>query len=509
MSSELITQYLYPFLISFTIFILLLFKWWLPPSAAKKHYRPPPSPPKLPILGNLHQLGWHPHSSLANLSRKHGPLMVLRLGRVPALVVSSVDAARAILKTHDVVFSDRPKSSIFRKLLYDQKDVAMAPYGEYWRQTKSVFVLHLLSNKRVQSFRTVREEEVANLIGDIKGSLSSVSPANVNLSETFAALTNNVVCRVALGRKYGGKRFKEMLMEFVELLGVFNFGDYIPWLAWVDRLSGLDVKMDKVAKEFDDFLDEVVEEHVEKRKRCDGGAEIVEDKADFVDILLSIQKESTIGISIDRVCMKALILDAFAAGTDTTYTVLEWGMTELLRHPNAMRRAQDELRRVAGDKSSITEDDLDQMCYLKAVIKETLRLHPPIPLLIPRESTQDTKVNGYDVAAGTRVIVNAWAIARDPSLWDSPEEFHPKRFLNLSIDFKGHDFELIPFGAGRRGCPGIAFAIAVDELVLANLLHKFDWGLPDGVEELDMTESTGLTIHKKFPLIASAAIATP
>lgn len=200
--------------------------------------------------------------------------------------------------------------------------------------------------------------------------------------------------------------------------------------------------------------------------------------------------------------------DAFAAGTDTTYTVLEWAMTELLRHPNAMQRVQAEARRIAGDKSSITEDDLDQMRYLKAVIKETLRLHPPIPLLIPRESTQDTKVKGYDVAAGTRVIVNSWAITRDPLLWDSPEEFRPERFLNSSIDFKGHDFELIPFGAGRRGCPGIAFSIAVDELVLANLLHKFDWRLPDGVEELDMTESTGLTIHKKFPLIASAALAT-
>lgn len=200
--------------------------------------------------------------------------MLLRLGRVPVLVVSSADAAREIMKTHDLIFANRPKSKIFEKLVYDYKDVSMAPYGEYWRQMKSVFVLQLLSNKRVQSFRPVREEEVANLIADIEGLLSSASPTTVNLGERFAALTNDVVCRVALGRKYGGKRFKAILMEFVELLGALSFGDYIPWLAWVDRVSGLDERLDKVAKELDGFLDEVVEEHVEKRMNCEGGVDV-------------------------------------------------------------------------------------------------------------------------------------------------------------------------------------------------------------------------------------------
>lgn len=274
--------------------------------------------------------------------------MLLRLGRVPVLVVSSADAAREIMKTHDLIFANRPKSKIFEKLVYDYKDVSMAPYGEYWRQMKSVFVLQLLSNKRVQSFRPVREEEVANLIADIEGLLSSASPTTVNLGERFAALTNDVVCRVALGRKYGGKRFKAILMEFVELLGALSFGDYIPWLAWVDRVSGLDERLDKVAKELDGFLDEVVEEHVEKRMNCEGGVDVQEGKEDFVDILLSIQKDSSVGFSIDKITIKALILDAFAAGTDTTYTALEWAMTELLRHPNAMRQAQAEVRRIAG-----------------------------------------------------------------------------------------------------------------------------------------------------------------
>ena len=196
----------------------------------------------------------------------------------------------------------------------------------------------------------------------------------------------------------------------------------------------------------------------------------------------------------------------FAAGTDTTHTVMNWAMTKLLRHPKILEKLQTEARQVAQGKPEITEDDLDKMDYLKAVIKETLRLHTPIPLLVPRESTQHVKLMGYDIPAGTRVMVNAWAIARDPSLWNQPEEFQPERFLNSTIDFRGFNFELIPFGAGRRGCPGTTFAVAVNELALAKLVHKFDFALPDGVEpkDLDMSESTGLTIHRKNPLFAVA-----
>ncbi|KAG5522998.1 hypothetical protein RHGRI_034967 [Rhododendron griersonianum] len=204
-----------------------------------------------------------------------------------------------------------------------------------------------------------------------------------------------------------------------------------------------------------------------------------------------IQRENVVGIPLQRDSIKALILDIFAAGTDTTSTTIEWVMTELLKHPQAMKKLQAEVRLIVHSNQPVTEDDLDQMLYLKAVIKETLRLHPPIPIIVPRESTKDVQVKGYDIAAGTRVLVNAWAIGQDPASWDEPEEFRPERFLNgRSIDFRGHDFELIPFGAGRRGCPGIQFAAVVDELAVANLFHKFDFALPDGVE-LDVSEVAG------------------
>ncbi|KAM3381196.1 hypothetical protein P3S68_006769 [Capsicum galapagoense] len=229
---------------------------------------------------------------------------------------------------------------------------------------------------------------------------------------------------------------------------------------------------------------------------------------DFVDILLEIQNGKETGFPLPRDSLKATLLDSFIAGTDSTYTTLEWTMTELLRHPRVMAKLHDEVRQLGQGKAEITEDDLGNMQYLKAVIKETLRFHSPAPLLVPRESMEDVKLLDYHIPAKTQVFINAWAIGRDPLSWDDPEEYRPERFLNSDIDVKGLNFELIPFGAGRRGCPGIVFAIMVNELALANLVHKFNFALPKGIkgEDLDMTECNGLAVRRKLPLLA---VATP
>ncbi|KAK6123575.1 hypothetical protein DH2020_042682 [Rehmannia glutinosa] len=493
-------------LFSFIFFIILLHKW-RSGAASTPRKNLPPSPRKLPIIGNLHQLGKSPHRSLQSLSNRYGQLLLLHFGHVPVVVASSADAAREIMKNQDLIFSNRPKLSIPDKLIYGSRDVAFAPYGEYWRQVRSICVLQLLSNKRVQSFRRVRQEETSAMVEKIRqlGFSSSV----VNLSDVLVSLTNDVVCRVALGRKYSDhgedKMFKDFLVEFVELLGATSLGDYIPWLGWIDRVNGLDARLEKVAKLFDEFLEIVIQEHKDRKKREEVGGDA---ELDFVDILLQFQEETKGSTLVEDDTIKALILDMFAAGTDTTVSALEWAMAELIKNPRTMKILQNEVRKVVGRKEEIDEDHLEKMMYLKAVIKESLRLHSPIPLLVPRESTQDTKVMGYDIAAGTRVLINAWAIARDSSLWENPEEFRPERFLDSSIDFKGLHFELIPFGTGRRGCPGIAFAVAVDELALAKLVHKFNFALPNGRrgEDLEMSETTGLTVHKKLPLLV---VATP
>ncbi|KAI3763119.1 hypothetical protein L1987_53569 [Smallanthus sonchifolius] len=253
----------------------------------------------------------------------------------------------------------------------------------------------------------------------------------------------------------------------------------------------------------DELLEGVIEEHVNKLK--DGGAKDDEVK-DFVDIFLDVQKENTTGFTLHRDSLKAVLLDVFA-GTESTFASLEWAMSELVRNPRIMKKLQQEATEVAQGRSTISEDDLKNMPYLKAVMKESFRLHIPVPLLVPRKSLQDVKLMGYDIPAGTQVLVNAWAIARDPAVWDEPLEFRPERFLNSSVNYHGSHFELIPYGAGQRICSGMQFSVAIIELALANIAYKFDFALPYGMkyEDLDMSGAYGVTVHRKFPLLVTVS----
>ncbi|TMX05533.1 hypothetical protein EJD97_017024 [Solanum chilense] len=516
----------YSLLIPLFVFIFLIIHHCFFTTSNTQNVLLPPSPTKLPIIGNLHQLGLHPHRSLYKLSKKYGPVMLLHLGSKPVIIASSVEAARDIMKTHDLVWATRPKSSIVDRLFYGSKDVGFSPFGEYWRQVKSIVVLHLLNNKTVQSFRCVREEETANMIGKIRDGCDSSSSV-INLGDHLGSLTKNIISRVALGRihneRESGRAVKALLEELLELLGTFNIGEcwgsitvversrgflpdlgfpriseYIPWLKWLNKINGLDNRVKKVAKDLDEFLDSVIEEHIIKREYSAGEAK------DFLDVLQEIQNGKETGFPLQRDSLKAILLDSFAGGTDTIYTALDWTMAELLRHPRAMKTLQNEVRGLTQGKSEVTEDDLKIMEYLRAVIKESFRLHPPNSLLVPRESREDVKLLGcYHIPVRTQAIINVWAIGRDPLLWENPEEFQPERFLNSDIDFKGLNFELIPFGAGRRGCPGSTFAIAVIELALARLVHKFNFVLPKE-EDLDMTECTGITTRRKSPLLVVA-----
>lgn len=494
-------------LFSFLFFLSFILLSFFNYSSKKFKKNLPPSPQKLPLIGNFHQLGLQPHRSLQKLTNQHGPMMMLQFGSVPVLVASSAEAASQIMKTQDMGFANKPKSSIPSKLFFGPKDVAFTPYGEYWRNARSICMLQLLNNKRVQSFSKIREEETSLLLRKIRDSIGNSQV--VDLTDLFVSMTNDVLCRVALGRKYcdgeEGKKFKSLLLEFVELLGVFNIGDYMPWLAWVNHFNGLNAKVNKVAAEFDAFLEGVIEEHRQNKKKIDDEKE--EGSADFVDILLQVQRENKSGFKVEMDSIKAIIMDMFSAGTDTTSTLLEWTMNELMRNPKTLQKLRDEVRQVTQGKSDVTEDDLEHMPYLKAVLKESLRLHSPVPLL-PREAMKDTKVLGYDVAAGTQVFVCPWAISRDPTIWENPEEFRPERFSDSSVDYKGLHFELIPFGAGRRGCPGITFAKVVNELALARMLFHFDFSLPNGAkpEDLDVDEALGITVRRKFPLLV---VATP
>ncbi|XP_059633656.1 cytochrome P450 71B36-like [Cornus florida] len=469
--------------------------------ANRRNKQLPPGPPKLPIIGNLHQIGILTHQSLWQLSKKYGPVMLLQLGGVPTLIVSSAEAAREVLKIHDVDCCSRPPLAGTGKLSYNYLDIAFTPYGEYWRQMRKICVLELFSAKRVQSFQFIREEEVSLMVRWIAQLSSSGSP--VDLNEKMLFLTANITCRTSFGKSFRGSgfdsdRFQEMITEAMALLACRYASNFFPSAGWIiDGLTGLHGRLERSFREFDDFYQKVIDDHLES-----GGMK--QDQEDIIDVLLRIERDETeVGTAkLTRDHIKAILMNVFLAGVDTSAITIEWAMTELARNPRVMQKAQDEVRNYVGKKGLVSESDLDQLHFLKMVVKETFRLHPPGVLLIPRETMSNFKLNGYDIYPKTRVHVNVWAIGRDPNIWKDPEEFFPERFIDSSIDFKGQHFELLPFGAGRRVCPAISTGVLMVELALANLLCYFDWKLPDGMkeEDIDVEEAAGQTIRKKFSL---------
>ncbi|KAJ0105789.1 hypothetical protein Patl1_18153 [Pistacia atlantica] len=432
-------------LIVFSFFLLYLFNL-----IRSKGLNFPPSPPKLPIIGNLHQIGARLHHSLRNLSEKYGPIMLLHLGHSPVLIVSSAEIGKEIfLKTHDA-FLYRPQSRAARALFYGCCDIAFCPFGDYWRQVRKICVEELLNQSRVQAFQLVREVEVVNMVEKIR--LVSLTGDAVNFTQMFATISNNIIIRSAIGRVYeeeNSKSFSELSRSAMDLLGYFCFEDLIPILGWMDNLTGLTAKLKTTSGEICKFLDQVIEKR-EALKSSDDKS----DEKDLLDILLHLQKDGNLDNNLTRENIKAILLDMFVGGTDNTATTLEWAMAELVKNPSVMRKTQEEVRRVVGKKSKVEENDVNQMVYLKWVVKETMRLH--VPAMITRATIGSTKLEGYDIPPKAIVLINAWAIQRDPKLWDRPEEFVPERFANISVDFTGQHSQFIPFGAGRRSCPGIS-----------------------------------------------------
>ncbi|CAL4987881.1 unnamed protein product [Urochloa decumbens] len=392
----------------------------------------PPLPPALPVIGHLLLVGDHPHVSLRDLAAKHsrsGGLMLLRLGAVPNLVVSSPGAARAVMRTHDHVFASRPASTVVDGLVYGSSSVAFAPYGDYWRQARKLVTTHLLTVRKVQAYHVARQEEVRLVIAKIRE--AATIGAEVDISETMNAFANDIICRAVCGKFFRAEGRNKLFREL-------NHEEY--------------------------------------------------------------------GITRDH--MKAILMDMFEAGTATSSLVLEFAMVELLRNPHLMAKLQAEVRKkMPKGQEMVKEENLAGMVYLRAVVKETLRLHPPVPLLVPHRSMADCDIDGYTIPSGTRVIINSWAICRDPKSWEMAEEFMPERFMDggsaAGIDFKGNDFQFTPFGAGRRMCPGVNFGLATINIMLANLMYCFDWTLPGAMkkEDINMAEVFGLTVHRKEKLI--------
>ncbi|KAI4325869.1 hypothetical protein MLD38_031233 [Melastoma candidum] len=458
----------------------------------------PPAPPRLPLIGNLHQLGKLPHQSLWELSRKYGPVMMLCLGDVPALVVSSAEMAREVLKTHDVDTCSRPASPGPGRLSYNYLDVAFSPYTDYWREIRKLFMFELLSTKRVHSFWHVREAEVDSLLGYLREKVGTP----VEMNERVFSLTDGIVGTVAFGKTYGreqfaGRNFQRVLDEAMNMLAGFSAEDFFPrWGRAVDHLTGQKKRLEKIFADLDRYFQYVIDEH---QKPSSTHKQEVED---FVDVLLNLQKDPKNRLTLTNDHIKAILMDTFIGAIDTSSITLLWAMSELMRNPRVLKKLQDEIRSTVGEKPRVESDDIAKLPYLRMVVKETLRLHPPATLLLPRETLRPCKIGGYDVPARTRVFVNVWGIGRDPMSWERPEEFYPDRFEELERDFKGQSYELLPFGGGKRICPGLTMGVTTVEFTLANLLYGFDWKFPEGtrMENFSMEEEGGLTTHRKMPL---------
>ncbi|KAM6600199.1 hypothetical protein CsatA_019808 [Cannabis sativa] len=482
--------------------------------------RLPPGPPRWPIVGNLLQLGQLPHRDLASLCDKYGPLVYLRLGSVDAITTNDPDTIREILLRQDEVFASRPRTLAAVHLAYGCNDVALAPLGPQWKRMRRICMEHLLTTKRLESFAAQRADEAQHLVRDVWARAQTRKA--IDLRDVLGGFSMNNVTRMLLGKQYFGSgsagpqeamEFMHITHELFWLLGLIYLGDYLPIWRWVDPY-GCEKKMREVEKRVDDFHIKIIEEH---RKRKAGlssqGVENGEEnnEIDFVDVLLSLPGENG-KAHMDDVEIKALIQDMIAAATDTSAVTNEWAMAEVIKHPRVLRKVQEELDSVVGRTRMVSESDLAHLNYLRCVVRETFRMHPAGPFLIPHESLCATTINGYEIPAKTRVFINTHGLGRNTKLWDNVEEFRPERHWlgdgsRVEISH-GADFKILPFSAGKRKCPGAPLGVTLVLMGLARLFHCFDWGPPEGMspQDIDTTEVYGMTMPKARPLLA---VATP
>ncbi|KAE8705071.1 putative Cytochrome P450 [Hibiscus syriacus] len=458
------------------------------------YYRPSPPPRRADI-------------TLANMVDKYGTIFTIKLGVHRALVVSSWEIAKECLTINDKAFATRPKLLSMELLGYNYAMIGTAPYGPYWRQVRKFDTIELLSNHRLDSLKHVRESEIKMSVQQLYGLWKRKRSSNfdkvlVEMRKWFKDVTLNVILRIIVGKRISEssegddetKKWKKSLDDIIEMSGKFMVSDALPFLRWLD-ICGDEKSMRKIAEESDRVMDGWLREHKQKRVEDEANSE-----KDFMGVMLSLLRdaEEHDADTINKATSLALIL----GGEDTTSITMTWALSLLLNNPDALNKIQQELDiHVGKEKLFVTESDTKNLVFLQSVIKETLRLYPAAPLSIIHEAIENCTVNGYHIPAGTWLILNLQKIQRDPCVWENPTDFLPERFMtvNEGVDVRGQNFQLIPFGSGRRMCPGVSFALQILQITLANLLHWFEFETPSG-EAIDMREAAGITSSKATPL---------
>lgn len=455
----------------------------------------PPGPMGLPVVGMLPFLDPQLHTYFTRLATTYGPLMSLRLGSKIAVVVSSPSLAKQLAKDFDIAFANHDVGASAKELTYGGNNITFTPYGPEWRMLRKVSVSGLLGPAALDTVYDLRRQCLHKTILHLQENTGYP----INIGEQMFLMALSMIKSMLWGEqvmdtKWANDEVLELRTQVTNafyLLLTPNVSDFFPQLARFD-LQGVVAKMRGIAKSLDAMLVDVIDE---RHKKMDGGCK------DFLQFLLQFKDrgDATTSLTMDQ--LKALLMDMIFGGTETASNTVEFAMLELAKKPEVAKKAQQELEAVVGGGNQVEESHIQQMPYLKAIMKETLRLHPVVPLLVPRCPIRSCIVGGYTIPKGSMVFVNVWSIHRDPLLWEEPLEFKPERFMDKNCEFSGNDFSFLPFGSGRRICVGAALAERIVMLSLASLLHHFDWKLPHGVEELDLSETCGLTLKKTLPLL--------
>ncbi|XP_051139778.1 cytochrome P450 76T24-like [Andrographis paniculata] len=500
----------------FTTFVLLLlillltFNLLSNSNFRRRRCRLPPGPYPLIAIGNFHQLGKNPHQSLAKLSKTYGPLMHLRLGSVDTIVVSSPEIAKEILLRHDGAFPERRIGAAARALRHHTKSLACLPVGAKWRSLRRICQERMFSAQRLDSGRLLRQEKLRKLVDHGRDCCRKKLVMDVGTAAFVTAL--NLISNTLFSMDFAdygsdsSQEFAESIRGLMRVLGKPNVADFFTILRTFD-LQGIKRESEFYVGKLLGIFDGIIDRRLEMRRNSERG----EAMDDMLEALLQIneedQKNDEADDHLSRDDIKHLLLDLFVAGTDTSSSTVEWTMTELLRNPNIMCKAKLEIQTIIGqEKRFIEESDIPKLPYLQAIIKESFRYHPPGPFLVRTKGRDDhIEIKNYTIPKNALIFINIWAVGRDPIVWSNPNMFDPERFLHGKIiDVKGQNFELIPFGAGRRICPGMALAYRMIHLMVASLIHNFDWELEGGIEpeDVDISENFGLSLQKDLPLRA-------
>ncbi|MCL7029073.1 hypothetical protein MKW94_010416 [Papaver nudicaule] len=476
--------------------------------------RLPPGPQGFPLIGNVLDLGFKPHEKLSLLKLRYGPLIWLRLGSINTVVISSARAASEMFKHHDTSFCDR---HVISTLMHDDSlhkgSIGLSDYGPYWKMIRRLCATELFCKRRLENGMAMRRLCVDQLIGWISDEAKSNPGTAIEITRfAFAAnfnLTGNLVLSkedLADPKSAVVNNFFNLTSEIMEIIAKPNISDYFPFLSWLD-LQGLRKKTIKLSKMLAAITNGFVEERLQMRmSNCYHPAN---NCPDFLDVLIQFEgngKDEPAKLSVKQI--QTLMVEFFMAANEAISITVEWALSELLRNPEMMITLKSEITEVVGRGEKFVEEHIQQLPYLNAIIKETLRIHPPGAFTIPRKVRNDMEVMGYSIPKGTMVLVNIWGIGRDPDHWDDPNTFRPERFMGTEIDYRGRHFEYIPFGAGRRICPGLPLAQQMVQLMLGSLLQAFEWKLEEGLdpEKLDMSDKVRFSLRRAIPL---KVVATP